>query len=404
VRLATRSARFIAVPVLLVGLAAGTAPAAQAGAARTWSQDSSVSVPYPGQFYGVAATSAGNAWAVGYEPGLAMIQRWNGKVWKAVPTVTLGPGDGNFYGVAATSASNAWAVGYYPGEDSSGTFIAHWNGKTWKWVPSPDPGPDGSILQGVAAISAKSAWAVGETGGEKTVILRWNGKTWKRVPSPSPGPLGNFLYGVTATSATNAWAVGYSAITGPRLTTLILHWNGKTWTRVPSPSPTVSLELYGVTATSASNAWAVGFKNVETVLNGISYPTQETLILHWNGKAWKTASSPNPRTSYGLWDDQLNSVAAASASNAWAVGTEGIPGVSATSGSYTMILHWNGKAWKRVPSPNPFCATCDSLYGVTATSARNAWAVGTLNMGGEVVILHWNGTTWKNSASASVLG
>jgi hypothetical protein len=402
-QLATRSVMFIAVPLLLAGVTAGAAPAAPAAAAQTRSQDPLSSVPFPGQFYGVAATSAGNAWAVGYEPGLTLIQRWNGKAWKAVPTLTLGPADGNLYGVAATSASNAWAVGYYPGQDSSGTLIAHWNGKTWKQVPSPNQGPGGSILQGVAATSAANAWAVGETGDEKTVIVHWNGKAWKRVRSPSPG-LGSFLYGVTATSATNAWAVGYSGITGPRLTTLILHWNGKTWTRVPSPSPAINPELYGVTATSANNAWAVGRKNVETVLNGISYSTQETLILHWNGKAWKTASSPNPRTSYGLWDDQLNGVTATSASNAWAVGTEDIPGVSATSGSYTMILHWNGKAWKQVPSPNPFCATCDSLFGVAATSARSAWAVGTLNSGGEVVILRWNGTRWTNSTSANLLG
>ena len=306
--------------------------------------------------------------------------------------------------MAATSARNAWAVGYYPGpESSSGTLIAHWNGKSWKQVPSPNDGY--SILQGVAATSARNAWAVGGTGqGDKTLILRWNGKAWKRVTSPNPGNDGNYLYSVAATSARNAWAVGYADSTGPTITTLILHWNGETWTRVPSPSPAVSPELYGVTATSARNAWAVGYKNVETVLNGISYSTQETLILHWNGKAWKQVPSPNPRTSYGLWDDQLNGVAATSTSNAWAVGTEDIPGVSATSGSYTMILRWNGKAWKRVHSPNPFCSTCDSLYGVAATSTRSAWAVGTVNVGGEVMILRWNGKRWANSTSANVLG
>jgi len=39
------------------------------------------------------------------------------------------------------------------------------------------------------------------------------GKTW-------------LLFGVAATSASNAWAVGYSF--NP-IRTLILHWNGKTW-------------------------------------------------------------------------------------------------------------------------------------------------------------------------------
>jgi hypothetical protein len=54
-------------------------------------------------------------------------------------------------------------------------------------------------------------------------------------------------------------------------------------------------------------------------------------------------------------------------------------------------------------SLNSFCATCDTLNGVAASSAKNAWAVGTVNGGGEVLILRWNGTRWANSTSANVL-
>ena len=38
-------------------------------------------------------------------------------------------------------------------------------------------------VSAVAATSARNAWAVG--GGPRTVILHWNGAAWKRVPSPS---------------------------------------------------------------------------------------------------------------------------------------------------------------------------------------------------------------------------
>jgi hypothetical protein len=397
--LVRRLIKIFAVPVLLAGMAAGMASVTPAVAAQTGRQTSQASTPLPGQLNGAAVTSGGSAWAVGYTTGEPLTERWNGMGWTFESALEVGPGDGDFYSVAAISASNAWAVGYAPYESSNVSLIAHWNGTAWKQVPSPNPGPGGTLLGGVAAVSANNAWAVGETGAQKTVILHWNGTIWTRVSSPSPG-IDDQLFAVAATSATNAWAVGFSEKTGPTITTLILHWNGTTWTRVSSPSPSVSPELYGVTATSASNAWAVGYKYVETVLNGISYLTQRTLILHWNGKAWETASSPNPRTSYGLWDDQLNGMAATSATNAWAVGTEDIPGASATSGSYTMILHWNGTTWTRVSSPNPFCATCDSLYGVAAASATSAWAVGTVNAGAEVVILRWNGTAWKNSPSA----
>ena len=66
---------------------------------------------------------------------------------------------------------------------------------------------------------------------------------------------------------------------------------------------------------------------------------------------------------------------------------------------------------ERCPRPHlrQFCRckrppSCDSLYGVTATSASSSWAVGTLNGGAEVVILRWNGNTWKNSQSAPAPG
>ena len=48
------------------------------------------------------------------------------------------------------------------------------------------------------------------------------------------------LVGVAATSASNTWAVGsYSVYQGdaPVGKTLVMHWNGRAWTQVPSPSP-----------------------------------------------------------------------------------------------------------------------------------------------------------------------
>ena len=110
--------------------------------------------------------------------------------------------------------------------------------------------------------------------------------------------------------------------------------------------------------------------------------------------------SPNPGGSGGGHASILQSVTATSASNAWAAGFSQEP----LKGSKNMILRWNGTSWTQVPSPDPFCTTCDSLYGVAAASASSAWSVGTLNGGAEVVILRWNGTAWKNSPSAPAPG
>ena len=143
----------------------------------------------------------------------------------------------------------------------------------------------------------------------------------------------------------------------------------------------------GVAATSARNAWATGY-NCPASGGGSCQP----LTLRWNGIAWKRVRSPNPPSQpRGNW---LFGVAATSARNAWAVGGTSI--TDASSG--TFILRWNGTAWKRVPSPSPHGGP--NLYAVAATSARNAWAVGAMTSPppSNVVILHWNGTAWKRAA------
>jgi hypothetical protein len=111
-----------------------------------WQQ---VPSPAPGlspNLEGVAATSARNAWAVGKTswdqlPIRTLILHWDGTAWQHVhsPTPT---GTGILGGVAATSRRNAWAVGAtgIPGGGHSKTLIERWNGKTWKHVPSPSPG------------------------------------------------------------------------------------------------------------------------------------------------------------------------------------------------------------------------------------------------------------------------
>jgi hypothetical protein len=402
-RFVARSVRFLAVPLVLAGVAAaaGIAPAGPAVAsvasvaAQARIGEPRTFIPFGGQFNGAAVTSSGVAWAVGLDSG-PLAQYWNGKTWTAKSTLGLKAPDGTFYSVAATSPGNAWAVGFIPGSDSQASLIARWNGKAWKRVSSPNPGPEGTILTGVTATSATNAWAVGSTGAQKTVIEHWNGKSWARVASPSPGTYDQ-LWAVTATSASNAWAVGMTQNTkdAEELHTLILHWNGKTWSQVASPTPTgLGVQLYGVKATSATNAWAVGYSAVYS--EGF-----KSLILHWNGKVWAQVPSPDPVTvkSNELTWNLLQGVTATSASNAWAVGYS----ETSLNGSKTMILHWNGKTWAQVPSPNPSCSTCDSLYGVAAGSASSAWAVGTVNSGGIVVLLHWNGKHWVNFQSANAL-
>jgi hypothetical protein len=199
--------------------ASGLAVTVAASAAPAGSSWPSAPPPVYGVLHSVAATSAGNAWAVGHQYNLNILTlHWNGTAWKPVPSPSL---PGNLLSVAATSARNAWAVGYTGGAG----LILHWNGTAWKRVPSPSP-PGNDSLSGVAATSARNAWAVG------TEILHWNGTAWKQQARNQSFGL---LTGVAATSARNAWAVGYfcTAKCGQHTSVIVIvHWNGTAWKAV----------------------------------------------------------------------------------------------------------------------------------------------------------------------------
>jgi hypothetical protein len=291
------------------------------------------------------------------------------------PTASLTMG-GQLDCVAAVPAASAWAVGT---SSLGNPQIIRWNGRGWQREPTPGgdrlTSPAGGNLNGVAALSARNAWAVGAGMYNRALIEHWDGKSWTRVPSPDPDG-GTILQGVAATSGRSAWAVGGTNDTGK---TVIEHWNGVAWTQVPSPSPTgIGSVLSAVAATSASNAWAVG----ETYIRGGG---TAALIEHWDGTAWRQV--PSPTTRAGAY---LSGVAAISATDGWAVG----------SSSGGLIERWNGKAWAVVASPA--LGRFGSLRAVAATSASDAWAVGgTLRPGRGLmtVIEHWNGTAWLRVSS-----
>jgi len=86
----------------------------------------------------------------------------------------------------------------------------------------------------VSATSGTSAWAVGfysTSTSSRTLILRWNGTAWSKAASPNPVPGYDILFGVSATCGSNAWAVGYYLTASGSSRTLILHWNGTSWSR-----------------------------------------------------------------------------------------------------------------------------------------------------------------------------
>lgn len=354
--------------------------------------------PTADAIFGISATAADDAWAVGdYCPGtgcspwLALVLHWDGSDWSQMVDLNTSHPTEGLRAVSALSANDVWAVGRYCTDEcgrDDHTLIVHWDGSSWSEIESPSPGRS-DALYGVAALSANDVWAVGQdtpaSGASRTLILHWDGSDWSRVKSPAPAGT-SFLNGVSVTSTIDAWAVGHTEH-GPKWAfhAFILHWDGKAWSRVKVSALGKASALDSVSSVSARGAWAVG----RDCKDGQCFDAR-SLILHWNGKVWSKATTPNRS------GNNLQSVTARSARDVWAVGmTGGLQLGNATIGN--MILHWNGRVWSRVKSPQPHPSS--SLWGVDSSSAGDAWAVGykTDMVGslGPAFIVHWDGHHWS---------
>src|SRR5207237_1923450 len=114
-----------------------------------------------------------------------------------------------------------------------------------------------------------------------------------------------------------------------------------------------------------------------------------TVTEQWGGKGFTVVPSPNRPNRSNVLED----VDGTDAKNLWAVGHSDVTGLI---GALTLAEHWNGTAWKIVPTPNVGTnSTQDELTGVVAIGADDAWAVGTATdyrPGGLPLTLHWDGS------------
>jgi len=250
--------------------------------------------------YGMTATSGTDIWAVGSlltseQLLAALFEHWDGTAW----TATVGPFHGFFRGVSADAPNDIWAVGY------SGlnfvTFSEHYDGASWTLVRTPDVGSGPNVLNGVVALAPDNVWAVGYSTASqkpppgqydvptKTLIEHYDGTSWSVVPSPNVGPnsqyQSNRLLGVTAVSPTDIWAFGsYFAASGSEnQMTLLLHWDGTSWSLAASPSPDpgdfLDDILYSGVVTAPGNVWIVG--SLDPAAQG--KPVTDTFVLHTTG-------------------------------------------------------------------------------------------------------------------------
>ena len=179
--------------------------------------------PQPDQgLIDVAQSAPGDAWAVGYttDPGLRpLVLHWNGDRWTSV-AAPAPEGQGVLAGVSVSPDGNAWAVGYAYQGITYRSLAERWDGHVWRVVPTPNASAVFTYLHGVAAVSSDNVWAVGTAYDAahnrfRALSERWNGSSWTVVPAPNyqtGSPKTNILNGVALVPGGGVlWASGMGA-------------------------------------------------------------------------------------------------------------------------------------------------------------------------------------------------
>src|SRR5215216_401269 len=219
-------------------------PATRADAAATWTK-----VPSPNRgtvastlqdVAMVPGTSSTTAWAVGYsyDSNVAayrtMTQRFNGTSWSVVPSLNgSATGYSQLNRVDATSASNVWAIGY---DSQAGTLVHRYDGTKWAAMAAPP----GVAPRGLDVVSSTEVWVAGYNGSAATVA-QWRNGTWTtRFTQPAVSRHLTVFEAIAVDASGGIWAVGWDRdynVTGRPVSSLVVHFDGTSWTREATPNP-----------------------------------------------------------------------------------------------------------------------------------------------------------------------
>ena len=236
------------------------------GLAETWNgtQLEPGDVPLPSNVSGLAvlssvscvSTSLCEVLGTGYDVSTPIVfgNQWNGTALALTPAATPPvPTSANVEadGMDCVTSTSCIAVGTTNRGDPTATpFSEQWNGSSWSLVNVVVPsgsGVTGSFLASVSCAGASFCEAAGQINGapNQNLIETWNGSQWTMVPNvPNTSPtLSQGLKAVDCFSQTTCSAVGSAAASsGPSPATLVLSWNGSSWSIVPATPNQGTLE------------------------------------------------------------------------------------------------------------------------------------------------------------------
>ncbi len=300
-------------------------------------------------------------------------------VWSNIPITDTGLNGTQLHAVTVDSAGTIWAVGNRSSADL--VIISSTNAGTSWFTFTQNLGVSSELL-GIAAVSPTSIFAVGDyvpSSGTpaKTLVMHYNGSSWSLVSSVDFTGYDTRLLAVAATAGGDVWAAGRKVVSGgSSIYTVVERWDSATSSFVNVNTSSLNFVpgnlLNGVALTGASNVWVVGESN--------SY----ALIGHWNGTSWAvTTYSPPGASIYSFAAIALDPDA-----NARVVGHQQVSGVNQPlmarySFSGTTISRDGVFTDTRVSGSA-------SLYGVAVTTTNDLWAVGTYTL-----TEHYDGLSWE---------
>jgi hypothetical protein len=276
---------------------------------------------------------------------------------------------------SGSSSSDIWAVGSVSSQRDPS--LRHYNGSTWTaspGAPLPTPPSGGrslktTSLNAVTDLSPANVWAVGRAmfadSSRHTLIEHLTAGGWSLVSGPAT--TGSVLNGIGAVGAGDIWAVG-SQTSATGSTTLATHFDGTAWRTAATPNNNVNNELDGVAAVAGNDVWAVG-DSIKNAFDGVS--TSKTLIEHFNGSTWSIVPSPN----VGAGNNVLTGVAAHAADDVWAVGYDDDHSGTVPV-RRSVWMHWDGTRWSTVASPSSSNGDTTLLGVIAPSGTTDVWAWG----------------------------
>jgi hypothetical protein len=246
--------------LLAAGLAPGAYAATSAGAGGTVKEAVAANTPSWHEVLSVGvgvgvdtvvATGRNSGWAF-LSDGTAY-ERTGATTWKKVAF----PATGGAVNVAgASSPSNVWAAFK---SSSGGAELYRWNGRDWAAAESFPQWVDA-----ISVLGPSDVWVFSAPG-----VFHFNGRTWTEVSAT--------LYGGSALSDHNVWSLNGEQVE---------HYNGRTWTATDLTS-LLPPQLPNHPASSLTNILALAPNDVYATGEGEQTPRGGPgVVLHYDGRTW----------------------------------------------------------------------------------------------------------------------